>query len=305
MESQATYSATPQSTTPADKFISNEVFDFDSVMLTDNDLYSQEFAVVSDSFQGQNPAPDQTKFTFIYNDLESWLDLAGSFIRVKYRLAGNEAIPQPNTNAVPIPDVRSIWEQVVFTLGGTQVSNCSKDFWAYAQLSNKFWSYKFINKVGTMMGIEHTTRLGDPGLENCLQMGYNDAHAPGMNYMAIMDLPTVTGPGKGGIVPYNTTFPYYYNLNGVGELQALTNTTIGIESNIAKPALDYNGSIIVFWMPLATLVPFCQAYPRCIKGSTHFGSEKRSATYTRLCGWENSCRPPIDSQTLVCAASAA
>ncbi len=88
-EGQAVYSATPLRSNPSDKFISNEVFDFDSVMMSDNDIYSQEFAVVSDAVSGGVPSPTQAKFRFLYEDLDSWIDLAGSFIRTRFRLNSN------------------------------------------------------------------------------------------------------------------------------------------------------------------------------------------------------------------------
>jgi len=87
-EGNALYSATPLRTNPADRFIPNEIFDYSSIELSDNDIYSQEYAIVSDAFQGQNPDPTQTKFRFLYEDLNSWIDIGSSY-RIIVKIIGH------------------------------------------------------------------------------------------------------------------------------------------------------------------------------------------------------------------------
>jgi len=262
MEGQATFSATPQTTSVSDKFISNEIFNFESTELADNDLYSTEFSIVSDSYQGQNPTLKQVPWTFIYNDLESWLDLAGSFIRVQGKVNGNANLPA-QVEATTYPDLRSLFEQVKFSLGGKEISSYSKDYHIYAHVSNKFWSKKFRRTVNQLNGGLEDDFAGQPGLERWDAIGFDIGRRPEVDYMAIAN------SGVGGfpkpIIDFATTRCMNYPLNAFGELCTVENTTTGIRSGV--PAVpDFNGTNVTFWIPLVTMLPFLQAYPRVIKG---------------------------------------
>jgi len=251
MEGQAVYSATPLRSNPSDTFIGNEVFDFDSVMMSDNDIYSQEFAVVSESSTGGVPSPFQTKFRFQYEDLDSWVDLAGSFIRTRFRLVSNGTT---DTTGATIPDIRSLWEQTILSLGGKEIENHSKDQWAYAQMSNKMWSNKFLNTVGTHMGL-YKTRAGQPGLE-IISNGYDvSLTTPNLFPISVLDL-----AGTTPLPIANTTALNYCGQNGIGTLQSLEGATPTGEATV------FTGAYVEFWTPLSTLFGFCQAFPRVIKG---------------------------------------
>jgi len=265
MEGQAVYSATPLRTNPSDRFIGNEIFDYSSIELSDNDIYSQEFAILSDTFQGNNANPDQTIFRFLYEDLESWIDIAGSFIRVRARVAtktGGTSVP---TEGVTIPDARILWEQVIFKLGCTEVENHSKDYWAYAQMSNKLWSNKFTNTVGSIMGLQKT-RYGQPGLEFSENNYYNINNNP--NSLFLTNCLPPYAVGLGGIPALNSKCIDWAG-NGEGQLNMLQDLVLqdpGVAPTLPPSAGDCAGSLFEFWIPLSTVLAFSQAYPRVIKG---------------------------------------
>jgi len=257
-EGNALYSATPLRSNPSDRFIGNEVFDYSSIQLSDNDIYSQEFAIVSDAFQGQNPDPTQKKFRFLYEDLNSWVDLSSSFVRTRFKI-GQQGTTNINVahGAATIPDIRSLWEQVIFSLGGTEIENHSKDFWAYAQLSNKFYTDKFINKVGNQMGL-YKMRDGQPGFETFRSQSYDIARRDPVNlhYIAITD------PAGTAVVPIPLTTCMNFSNNGEGQLGTLESDVPRLTAGVT----NWTGSVIDFWTPLSTLLNFAQGFPRCIKG---------------------------------------
>jgi len=264
MESQATFSATPQTSTIADKFITNEVFEYESTQLADNDLYSTEFAIVSDSYQGQNPTKKQIAWNFIYNDLESWLDLSGSFIRLQGKINGNATAPLATQSCV-YNDLRSMFEQVMFSLGGKTVSHYSRDFHIYAHVSNKFWSKSFRTTVGELNGRFADDFAGEPGLEVWQSTGFDITrlNQPPLEQLALADI-------AGGAVPATLVNPAVarclnYPLNSFGETDSITNTSTGMKFG-TPTVIDESGSTVVFWIPLVTMLPVLQAYPRVIKG---------------------------------------
>ena len=220
-------------------------------MMSDNDIYSQEFAVVSDAVSGGVPDPKQTKFRFLYEDLDSWIDLAGSFIRTRFKLVSTGT---NDVAGVTIPDARSLWNQTILSLGGKEIENHSKDYWLYAQTSNKMWSDKYLNTVGTLMGL-YKSRCGQPGLELVRSSGYDIETSNNTLFpIAINDLPG-TAPN-----PIGSTSCMNYSKNGEGVLTSLENTTPNGGATV------YTGTFIEFWTPLASMFGFCQAYPRVIKG---------------------------------------
>jgi hypothetical protein len=256
-EGNALYSATPLRTNPADRFIPNEIFDYSSIELSDNDIYSQEFSVVSDSFQGQNPDPAQNKFRFLYEDLNSWIDLSSSYVKTRFRLFDNGTTKISNTGCATIPGANSLWEQVIFSLGGVEIENHSKDYWAYAQLSSKFYTDKFINKVGNHMGL-YKVRAGQPGLELMRFDGFDVNNRDPENAASI----AVTNAAKTATQGLDTVTCMNYSGNGEGLLATLENT---LPENTAD-GVDFEGSFITFWTPLSCMLNFVQGYPRCIKG---------------------------------------